>query len=64
MNTSTRPVSSPRAPREWPTEDCSRIPNWIYSDPQNYQVELDRIFYGPFWTFIGLECEIPNHGDW
>lgn len=61
--TSGRP-QSPRAPRGWPTEDCSRIPNWIYSDPAHYQAELDRIFYGPFWSFIGLECEIPNPGDW
>lgn len=53
-----------RAPRAWPTEDGSRIPNWIYSDPDNFQLELDRIFYGPFWTFVGLECEIPNNGDW
>lgn len=56
--------SNGRQSREWPTEDCSRIPNWVYSDPDNYQRELERIFYGPFWTFVGLECEVPNPGDW
>ncbi|MPW10962.1 Rieske 2Fe-2S domain-containing protein [Paraburkholderia sp. CNPSo 3155] len=49
--------------RQWPTEDCTRVPNWVYSDPENYQQELEKIFYGPFWSFVGLECEIPNAGD-
>ena len=53
-----------RNTRQWPTEDCSRIPNWVYSDPDNYKKELEKIFYGPFWSFIGLECEIPNPGDY
>ena len=48
---------------EWPTEDCSRIPNWVYSSQEIYQRELERIFYGPFWTFVGLEAEIPEPGD-
>ena len=48
---------------QWPSEDCSRIPNWVYSDRGNYERELERIFYGPFWTFVGLDCEIPNPGD-
>lgn len=49
---------------EWPAEDCTRIPNWVYSDPANYRMELEKIFYGPFWSFIGLECEVPNPGDY
>jgi phenylpropionate dioxygenase-like ring-hydroxylating dioxygenase large terminal subunit len=49
--------------RPWPAQDNSRIPNWVYSDPENYQRELDRIFYGPFWSFVGLECEVPRPGD-
>ena len=24
---------------------------------------MDRIFYGPTWNYVGLECEIPNPGD-
>ncbi|QXJ21149.1 Rieske 2Fe-2S domain-containing protein [Actinomadura graeca] len=50
--------------RPWPSEDNSRIPNWVYSDPDNYRRELDRIFYGPFWSFVGLACEIPEPGDY
>lgn len=50
--------------KTWPTEDCSRIPMWVYSDRANYERELEKIFYGPFWTFVGLECEVPNPGDY
>lgn len=49
---------------QWPLEDHSTIPNWVYSDPENYQRELQRIFYGPFWSFVGLDCEVPNPGDY
>jgi len=49
---------------KWPTEDCSRIPNWVYSDSDNYKLELEKIFYGPFWSFVGLDCEVPNPGDY
>jgi len=48
---------------QWPSTDCSRIPNWVYSDRDIYERELERIFYGPFWSFVGLECEVPNPGD-
>jgi phenylpropionate dioxygenase-like ring-hydroxylating dioxygenase large terminal subunit len=54
----------PAAPRAWPTADTSRIPLWIYSDGDNYRRELDRIFYGPHWNFVGVDCEIPNPGDY
>jgi phenylpropionate dioxygenase-like ring-hydroxylating dioxygenase large terminal subunit len=49
---------------EWPSQDCSRIPNWVYLDEGIYQSELNRIFYGPFWTYVGLESEIEEPGSW
>lgn len=61
-NVSTR-STEPTFPK-WPSEDCSRIPNWVYSDPENYKRELERIFYGPFWTYVALDCEVPNPGDY
>ncbi len=48
----------------WPTEDTSRVPLWVYSDRENYQRELDRIFYGPHWHFVGVDCEIEKVGDY
>lgn len=39
------------------------VPYWIYSDPDNYHAELDRLFYGAYWHYVGIESEIPNAGD-
>ncbi|MFN8774815.1 MAG: aromatic ring-hydroxylating oxygenase subunit alpha [bacterium] len=48
----------------WPTEDLSRIPLHIYGDPEIYAWEQDRIFRGPTWNFLSLECEIPKPNDY
>lgn len=48
----------------WPRDDASRIPLWVYSDQENYNRELERIFYGPHWHFIGVDTEVPNGGDY
>jgi len=50
--------------RIWPTDDTSRVPLWVYSDRENYQRELERIFYGPHWHFVGVDCEVANVGDY
>jgi salicylate 5-hydroxylase large subunit len=49
--------------KKWPQEDSSRVPFWVYTDKDNYRQELERIFYGPFWHFVGIDTEIPNSGD-
>ncbi|MBK20324.1 MAG: salicylate hydroxylase [Rhodospirillaceae bacterium] len=46
----------------WPAGN-DRVPYWIYTDQGNYERELEKIFYGPVWNYVGLECEIPNPGD-
>jgi salicylate 5-hydroxylase large subunit len=40
------------------------VPFWAYTDAQLYQRELERIFYGPHWSYVGLEVEIPKVGDY
>ena len=35
-----------------------------YTDAQLYQRELEKIFYGTHWCYVGLEVEIPNIGDY
>jgi salicylate 5-hydroxylase large subunit len=47
----------------WPEEGVSRIPYWVYMDPEVYEREQRRIFQGPTWNYAGLEAEIPNPGD-
>ncbi len=54
---------NPASPPHWEKGDTSRIPFQVYTDPQIYQRELERIFYGPHWSYVGLECEVPNPGD-
>jgi salicylate 5-hydroxylase large subunit len=50
--------------RVWPVEGDSRVPYWVYTDEAIYRRELERIFEGPTWSYLALECEIPNPGDW
>jgi salicylate 5-hydroxylase large subunit len=49
--------------RQWPEEGVTRIPLWVYSDPDLYAREQERIFSGPAWCFVGLAAEIPQPGD-
>jgi salicylate 5-hydroxylase large subunit len=47
----------------WPDEGVSRIPYWVYTDPEIYRREQERIFRGPSWSYVALACEIPEPGD-
>src|SRR4029453_2270276 len=49
--------------RSWPAEGVTRVPFWVYSDPDIYAREQERIFAGPSWCYVGLTAEIPNPGD-
>jgi salicylate 5-hydroxylase large subunit len=59
MDTMTRLPS-----RAWPTEGAARVPFWVYSDRTVYDLEQERIFSGPNWSYVGLEAEIPNRFDY
>src|SRR3984957_2847354 len=50
--------------RRWPDGGCSRVPNWIYTDPEIFARENDRIFGANDWLYVCLEVEIPNPGDY
>jgi anthranilate 1,2-dioxygenase large subunit len=47
----------------WPARDYSRVPYRLYHDPEIYEREQQRIFAGPVWSYLGLDAEIPNPGD-
>jgi hypothetical protein len=38
----------------------SRVPFNVYSSPELYQLEQERIFRGPVWSFVAMEAEIPR----
>jgi anthranilate 1,2-dioxygenase large subunit len=47
----------------WPALDYSRVPYRLYHDAEVYEREQERIFRGPVWSFLALEAEVPNPGD-
>jgi anthranilate 1,2-dioxygenase large subunit len=47
----------------WPGDDLTRIPDWVYTDPDIYAREVERIFHGRTWNYVALEAELPNAGD-
>ena len=48
----------------WPKEGNARVPYRVFSDPDIYKAELDRVFLGPTWQFLVLAEELPNPGDY
>ena len=49
---------------DWPRNDYSRVPFRLHHDEELYALEMERIFRGPAWSFLCLEAEIPNPGDY
>jgi hypothetical protein len=47
----------------FPRADGSRIPFNVYRSPEIYELEQERIFRGPTWSFNALEAELPKPGD-
>lgn len=40
-----------------------RVPYRVFTDPAQYQREQENIFKGECWSFVGLEAEVPEPGD-
>ncbi len=47
----------------WPA-GLTRVPFWVYQDPDILRAEQETLFEGPVWNYLCLEVEIPNPGDW
>ncbi len=57
-------AASPSPPaRRWPSDALTRVPYWVYQDPEIYAAEQRRLFAGPVWHYLCLEAEIPVAGD-
>ncbi|MFT4585202.1 MAG: anthranilate 1,2-dioxygenase large subunit [Gammaproteobacteria bacterium] len=49
----------------WPTSDSGFcVPYEVFTDKAYYDREQEAIFRGDAWSFVGLEAEIPNGGDY
>ena len=49
---------------EWPKEGNARVPYRVFSDPDIYKSELDRLFLGPTWQYLAMANDLPNPGDY
>ena len=52
-----------RASIEWPAEGVTRVPYELFQSDDVYADEQDAIFHGPNWSYLCLEAEVPNPGD-
>ena len=48
----------------FPSQSLSDVPFRVYTDPAQYQLELERIFKGPTWSYLCLAAEVEKPGDW
>jgi anthranilate 1,2-dioxygenase large subunit len=48
---------------ETPAPDPTRVPYRVFTDPELYEREQETIYRGPTWSYVGLEAELPNPGD-
>jgi anthranilate 1,2-dioxygenase large subunit len=48
---------------KWEREDYSRVPYVLYHDAGIFEQERDKIFGGKTWSYLALDAELPNPGD-
>jgi phenylpropionate dioxygenase-like ring-hydroxylating dioxygenase large terminal subunit len=48
----------------WPENSLARVPYWVYQDQDVYRREQERLFEGATWSFVCLEADIANKGDY
>lgn len=61
-------MSSPAAPQRldefrWPEGAGTLVPYAVFTDPEIFEREQQRIYCGPTWNFLALEDEIGAPGD-
>jgi anthranilate 1,2-dioxygenase large subunit len=56
-------MPAPRASITWPAEGLTRVPYALFQDEDVYADEQQAIFRGPNWSYLCLEAELPNPGD-
>lgn len=48
----------------WPDEGLTRVPFELYTSPYQYRAELERIYKGPVWSFLGIASDARAQGDY
>jgi salicylate 5-hydroxylase large subunit len=60
----TASTAAAATPHTATAADPSRVAYTTYTDDALYRRELERIFYGRHWSYVGLEVEVPQSGDY
>jgi len=48
--------------RAWP-RSLTQVPYWAFQDEAVYRAEQERLFHGPYWSYLCLEAELAEPGD-
>ena len=56
-------ANEPTIRLDWPNSDATVTPFEIFTRQDIFEEEQSLIFRGPVWSYLGLECEIPNAYD-
>lgn len=56
------PKTEPLSDRTWPGS-LTRVPYWAFQDEEVLRTELGRLFHGPYWSYLCLEAELAEPGD-
>lgn len=57
-------ASKPLDERVWPADGNTRVPYWVYRDPEVHAHEQRLIFHGPTWHLLCLAVELAEPGDY
>jgi len=55
-------TAEPAAARDWP-RSLTAVPYWAFQDESVYRDEQTRLFHGPHWSYLCLEAELSEPGD-
>ena len=51
--------------KTWPeSNEGLVVPYDVFTDKRYYDIEQEIIFRGDAWSFVGLDAELPNNGDY
>lgn len=56
-------IEQVRTAVRWPSNKVTHVPYGLYTSREQYELELERIFKGPVWSYLCLEAEVPAPGD-
>ena len=48
----------------WPSNALTEVPFEVYSSPAQYALEVERIYKGLAWSYLGLQAALTKSGDY